>query len=98
MSMEVWITKTSIRQLDRQPDKAGRGQGPRREDDVGGSNMEKEKLNKLVKAVQDIGYCIVKLDATKTGRVQLELGIPVFVDDQGNLIDPVTKEPLPHFL
>jgi hypothetical protein len=61
--------------------------------------MTREKLNKLLEAIEDAGYELKSLDASKCASITLELGIPVLVNtNTGEYVDAKTKEPLPRLL
>ena len=58
--------------------------------------MEPDKLAEALKMLKSMGYELISLEASELGRLRLELGIPVFVNGRGDLIDPETGEPLPY--
>jgi hypothetical protein len=62
---------------------------------TGGFLMEPEKLCETLKSIKGMGYELISLDASELGRLRLELGVPVFVNNRGDLVDPETGEPLP---
>jgi hypothetical protein len=62
---------------------------------TGGFLMEPEKLYETLKIIKGIGYELISLDASVLGRLKLELGVPVFVNNRGELVNPKTGEPLP---
>jgi hypothetical protein len=61
-------------------------------------SMKRESLDKLLKTLDDMGYELISIDASRIGRAKLEIGIPVYVNNRGETIDPKTGEVLPQFL
>jgi hypothetical protein len=54
--------------------------------------MEKEQLNKLLEAIEGIGYKLVSLNSCSS-KVTLEISPPVFVNSAGKQVNPDTGEP-----
>jgi hypothetical protein len=58
--------------------------------------MEKEQLNKLLEAIEGIGYKLVSLKPAEYGGVAMEIIPPVFVGiATGKQVNPSTGEPIP---
>jgi hypothetical protein len=60
--------------------------------------MKSAKLLKVLEALEAQGYEIITFDASRLGRVTMEIGIPAFVNEKGLPVNPETGEVIPHFL
>jgi hypothetical protein len=54
--------------------------------------MEKGPLIRLLEAIDGMGYELLSLNTTRVDTVNLELRAPVFVNNQGEPVNPETGE------
>ena len=60
--------------------------------------MKREKMLTMLEAIEAGGYEIITFDASRLGRISLEIGVPALVNTKGIPVDPKTGEVIPHFL